>query len=142
MHPPPLAVESAPIRYDAALALARRVAATGDAAPSPGGDGADENVPPLANVGAAGAAASLLARVLEAAADLEGRCVGRNRDDAAAVRGGLVALSAHVGALERRLEKAVSWWDASLSSSSVAASAPGGGGGRRRWAGRGRCILI
>ena len=110
MHRPPLTVESASIDYGAARALAARVAATGDAGnAAPAADGA-ENLPPLLNAGTAGAAGALLARVLEAAAELECRCVGRNADDAAAVRNGLVALAAHVGALERRLDKAVSFW--------------------------------
>lgn len=103
-------VDDAPVVFAQSLALAKKVAETGDASvdfgdenkrsSSGGSEGGGEGID------AHGGVAALLSRVLRASGDLEGRCVGRNRDDARAIRSGLVELASAVGALERRAAEA------------------------------------
>ena len=105
--PPPVfePVDDAPVAFAKSLALAKKVAETGDASVDLGGEdenGKREKSGGTINVDAPGGVAALLSRVLRSSADLEGRCVGRNRDDAGAIRSGLVELAPAVGALERR----------------------------------------
>ena len=111
--PPPPAfepVDDSQIVFTKSLALAKKVAETGDASVDLGGEDGDgkREKSGIAEIdlNAPGGVAALLSRVLKSAADLEGRCVGRNRDDAGAIRSGLVELAPAVGALERRAAEA------------------------------------
>ena len=108
--PPPPAVEpvdDAPVMFAKSLALAKKVAETGDASVDLGDDeNGKTKKSGIIDVQAPGGVAALLSRVLKSSADLEGRCVGRNRDDARAIRLGLVELAPAVGALERRAAEA------------------------------------
>lgn len=104
-------VDDAPVAFSKSLALAKKVAETGDASVDLGGE--DENGKKkksggggIIDIDAPGGVAALLSSVLRSSADLEGRCVGRNRDDARAIRLGLVELAPAVGALERRAAEA------------------------------------
>ena len=103
--------DDAPVAFAKSLALAKKVAETGDASVDLGGEddengGKTKKKSGSIDIDAPGGVAALLSRVLRSSADLEGRCVGRNRDDAGAIRSGLVELAPAVGALERRTAEA------------------------------------
>ena len=102
-------VDDAPVAFSKSLALAKKVAETGDASVDLGEDEngkAKKKNSGIIDIDAPGGVAALLSSVLRSSADLEGRCVGRNRDDARAIRLGLVELAPAVGALERRAAEA------------------------------------